>query len=61
MGKKSMKHKKQHKNKKLPEPGTYKYGMMTRQNPVEFYHSYLERLKYKRAMKREEKLKHKHE
>ena len=56
MGRKNKKHK---NNKKLPEPGTYKYGLMTRQNPIDFYHSYLERLKHKRAMKRQQKIEHK--
>jgi len=50
---------KRHKSDKTPEPGTFKYGIMMRQNPIQFTKDRYEMLKRKREEKlnRDKKLK----
>lgn len=51
-----MKHKKKSRREKdLPNPGSFRYGRMMKQNPIEFYHSRLEMLKQRREEKRKKK------
>lgn len=54
--------KKKHKTDKLPEPGTFRYGIMMRQNPIQFTKDRYEMLKRKREEKlnRDKKLKERH-
>lgn len=49
------KHKKIDNEKHVDEPGSFRYGISTRQNPIEFYHSHLEFLKEKRKNRRNNK------